>query len=90
MTSTHLIQKGHCCSKYIAITVSMAHANHSCISISFSEYTVHATRFQRGADGLPICVIRKEGEIVEDIEDLGTPDVKLIFSPGAEFNPKIK
>ena len=55
-----------------------------------SQYTVHATRFQRGPSGLPICVKRKEGEMVEDIEDLGTPQVKFLFSPGAEQSPHIK
>lgn len=57
------------------------------LALNFSQYTVHATRFQRNQYGLPVCVIRKEGEIVEDIEDLGTPDVKFLFSPGAERSP---
>ena len=55
-----------------------------------SQYTVHATRFQLNAHGLPVCVLRKQGELVEDIEDLGTPDVKFLFSPGAERSPNIK
>ena len=33
---------------------------------------------------MPICVKRKEGELLRDVEDLGTPQVKFIFSPGAE------
>ena len=55
-----------------------------------SQYTVHATRLQRGPSGLPICVKRKEGEIVQVIEDLGTPQTKFLFSPGAEQSPEIK
>ena len=55
-----------------------------------SQYTVHATRFQRSPYGYPVCVLRKEGELVADIEDLGTPDVKFLFSPGAERSPNIK
>ena len=55
-----------------------------------SQYTVHATRFQRNALGYPVCVLRKDGELVADIEDLGTPDVKFLFSPGAERSPNIK
>ena len=49
-----------------------------------SQYSVHATRFQRGPSGFLICVRRKEGELLEAIEDLGTGDVKFLFSPGAE------
>jgi hypothetical protein len=54
------------------------------------EFTAHATRFRRNAFGYPVCVLRKEGELVADIEDLGTPDVKFLFSPGAECSPNIK
>lgn len=50
-----------------------------------SQYTIHATRFQRNhATGRPICVKRKDGEQVRDVEDLGTRQVKFLFSPGAE------
>ena len=57
----------------------------------FSQYTVHATRFQRHpVNGRPICVIRKEGELLQDVEDLGSPQVKFVFSPGAEQNPAIQ
>ena len=59
---------------------------HSC-----SQYTVHATRFQRNpATGGPICVKRKEGELLRDVEDLGSPQIKFLFSPGAEQSPTVK
>ena len=34
--------------------------------------------------------MRKADEIVEGIEDLGALEVKFLFSPGAEQNPRIK
>lgn len=55
-----------------------------------SQYAVHATRFRRSQLGYPICVLRKEGELVADIEHLGTTDLMFLFSPGAERSPNIK
>ena len=40
--------------------------------------------------GGPICVKRKEGELLRDVEDLGTPQIKFLFSPGAEQSPAVK
>lgn len=55
-----------------------------------SQYTIHSTRFRGSRSGFPVCVKRKQGEISEDIEDLGTPQTKFLFSPGAEQSPRIK
>ena len=56
-----------------------------------SQYTVHATRLQGDPrTGLPICVKRKDGELLQDVEDLGRPQVKFLFSPGAEQSPAQK
>ena len=63
---------------------------HTISCVACSQYTIHATRFQRGADGLPICIKRKEGEILRSIQDLGSAAVKFIFSPGAEQEPRMK
>ena len=56
----------------------------------FSQYTIHATRLQRDHNTNIVCVKRKEDEIVEDIEDLGVPEVKFLYSPGAELSPPVK
>lgn len=37
---------------------------------------------------MPVCVKRKEGEMVQDIETVD--QVKFLFSPGAEQTPSMK
>ena len=60
----------------------------SCLQCS--EYTIHSTRLQIGSNGFPVCIRQKDGEILQDIEDLGRPDLKFLFSPGAEKSPEMK
>ena len=51
----------------------------------FSEYSIHFTKFRRNKT-INKCKVKSWGEYVGDIPNLGTDEMKILYSPGFELD----
>ena len=54
----------------------------------YSEYSVHYTRLTSSDSGSVKCLVRPTDQTVKEIETLGSPNLKVIKSPGFDLNAK--
>ena len=51
-----------------------------------SEYTIHHTALRVDESGFVRCIVRKRGEVRNTITDLGTEELRILYSPGFTIN----
>ena len=52
------------------------------IFLLFSQYSVHHTRLRESPSGFVECNVRAKLQDIADITDLGTEDMRILYSPG--------
>ena len=52
------------------------------LSLNNSEYTIHHTKLRESDSGFLECNVKAKGQIKTNITDLGTENLKILFSPG--------
>ena len=53
---------------------------------SCSQYTIHHTKLRESLSGFLECNVRKKEQIRTTITDLGTQDMRIMYSPGFVLN----
>ena len=52
------------------------------IHLVYSQYSIHHTRLRESPSGFVECNVRAKLQEIADITDLGTEDMRIIYSPG--------
>lgn len=47
-----------------------------------SQYSIHHTRLRQSTSGYLECNVRASEQLVTDITDLGTQEMRIMYSPG--------
>lgn len=53
---------------------------------TYSEYSVHHTRLRQGSSGFLECNVRAAQQDIRGITNLGTDEMRIMFSPGFVLN----